>query len=130
LARALLLHGRRSEAQAEARRIATATTDGPTGYVALLLAGAIDEREARLQAARDSYQRAIDRYPKGQHAYVALAEVLTRLGDTVAAREVLQRRLSSLASSGEPVVEPWWYFASVYAGDPDSLPALRDEARR
>lgn len=130
LARVLLLHGRRSDAQAEARRIASAAPDGPTAYVALLLAGAVDERDGRLQAARESYQRAIDRYPRGQHAYIALAEVLTRSGDAVAAREVLQRRLSSLAASGEPVVEPWWYFAAVYAGDPDSLPALRAEARK
>jgi len=130
LARVLLLHGRRPEAQAEARRVASAAPDGPTGYVALLLIGAVDERDTRLQAARESYQRAIERYPRGQHAYVALAEVLSRSGDAVAAREVLQRRLSSVASSGEPVVEPWWYFASVYAGDPDSLPALRTEARK
>ena len=78
-------------------RVLSATTDPATAYLAALFSGAAHERLRRPEAAEASYRQAIERFPAGQAAYVALSELLQRSGKADESRAVLHSLLDAKA---------------------------------
>ena len=97
-------------------------------YLAALFSGAAHERLRRPDAAEASYRQAIERFPAGQAAYVALSEVLQRSGKIGESRAVLRTLLDAKpGSAGEPL---WWYLADSPGVADERLASLRREVRR
>jgi tetratricopeptide (TPR) repeat protein len=118
---------REKEALSHLERVFGATPDGATAYLAALFIGAAHERMGRPDAAAASYRQAIERFPSGHAAYVALSEILQRSGKTDESRAVLHSLLDGKAGLTR---EPWWW----YLADPpdvadERLADLRREVR-
>jgi len=77
-------------------------------YLALLLGGAVLERAKQFDAAAKSYVDAILAVPDGQSAYLALANILTRSGQTAEAGAVLDRMFGRGIINA--TADPWWTF--------------------
>jgi tetratricopeptide (TPR) repeat protein len=86
--------------------------DPGVAYLALLFLGAIDERRERFKEAEAYYRDALGRYPEGQSASLALAQLLSRTGRDDEARAVIVRQL---ALQRGRIVDPLWtYLSSPY----------------
>jgi tetratricopeptide (TPR) repeat protein len=104
-----------------------AAQDPATGYLALLFIAALHERQGSLAAAADAYRGAIDRFPRGHAAYIALSAVLQRSGDAEESRAVLGRVVDAAVASRR---EPWWsYLAEHQSVNAGRFERLRQEAR-
>ena len=81
-------------------------------YLALLFLGAIDERRERFKEAEAYYRDALGRYPEGQSASLALAQLLSRTGRVDEARAVVVQQLDL---QRRRIVDPLWtYLSSPY----------------
>ena len=107
---------------------AATSEDAVTSYLALLLRGALDERQGRFDAAEARYREALERFRWGQSAPLALAHLLSRSGRVDDARREL---LSHAERTGGLVVDPLWTYV-VSPGDhlDASLRQLRAEVWR
>jgi tetratricopeptide (TPR) repeat protein len=127
LGRVETLRANEKDALVHLERVLSDTKDPAAAYLAALFSGAAHERLRRPEAAEASYRQAIERYPAGQAAYIALSEILQRSGKTDESRAVLLRLLEAKPGS---VAEPWWWYLVEPPGVADErLAALRREAR-
>jgi Flp pilus assembly protein TadD len=128
LGRVETLRGHEKDGLVQLELVFNAATDDATAYLAALFSGAAHERMRRPDSAETSYRQAIDRFPEGQAAYVALSEGLQRSGRTDDARTVLHRLLDGKAG---PIREPWWWYLTESPGVADErLAGLRREVRQ
>jgi tetratricopeptide (TPR) repeat protein len=122
LGRVLLILGRDGEA-ASHLRAASSSVNPAVRYLALMFAGALEERAGRLDAALVQYRRARDAFRWGQSAPVALSHALMRAGRDVEARDALAEHFKG---TGGRVCEPLW----TYLADPSTdLGPTLDELR-
>lgn len=127
LGRVESLRQKNDEALALLRQAAT-SQDPATGYLALLFIAALHERQGSLGAAADAYRAAIDRFPRGHAAYIALSAVLQRSGHADESRAVLGRVVDAAVASRR---EPWWsYLAEHRSVNVERFDQLRQEARQ
>jgi tetratricopeptide (TPR) repeat protein len=127
LGRVETLRGHEKDGLVQLELVFKAATDDATAYLAALFSGAAHERMRRPDAAEASYRQAIDRFPSGQAAYVALSEGLQRSGRTDDSRRVLHSLLDGKAG---PIREPWWWYLAELPGVADErLVELRREVR-
>jgi tetratricopeptide (TPR) repeat protein len=120
LGRIRMLQGQRLEA-ATLFRSALASVDPSVAYLAALFLGSLEEREERFGEAEAFYRDAVRRVPYGQAAPLALAQLLSRTGREVEARQVLAARLQTRTV----IVEPMWAY-----GPPDEDPATQIDLLR
>jgi tetratricopeptide (TPR) repeat protein len=107
---------------------AAASQDPAIAYLAFLFTGALHERQGSLPAAADAYRAAIDRFPRGHAAYIALSAVLQRSGHADESRAVLGRVVDAAVASRR---EPWWsYLAEHRSVNVERFEQLRQEARQ
>jgi tetratricopeptide (TPR) repeat protein len=109
LGRIRMLEGREAEASALFER-ASASKSPAVSYLAALFMGAYAERASRWDDAERRYREAVARFPAGQSAPLALAQLLDRRGRASDAGQVLAGML------GRPpgrLLDPWW----VYFGE-------------
>jgi tetratricopeptide (TPR) repeat protein len=109
-------------------RQAAASQDPAIAYLAFLFTGALYERQGSLPASADAYRAAIDRFPRGHAAYIALSAVLQRSGYADESRAVLGRVVDAAVASRR---EPWWsYLAEHRSVNVERFDQLRQEARQ
>jgi tetratricopeptide (TPR) repeat protein len=77
-------------------------------YLALLVSGGVLERSRQLDAAAKMYLDAILSVPSGQSAYLALASILHRSGQSSEAGSVMERLFSQGAVGTN--ADPWWTY--------------------
>ena len=106
LGRVQTLRNDHAAARRELQQASTSSDPG-IGYLARLFTGALEERLHRAEAAEQAYRDAIEWFPRGQAAYVALSATLQRAGRLDEARDVLGRMLRVDRRSGG---EPWWFY--------------------
>jgi tetratricopeptide (TPR) repeat protein len=127
LGRVETLRGKEKDALGHLDRVAGSATTPSVMYLAALFSGAAHERLRRIDAAETSYRQAIERYPAGQAAYIALSELLQRTGRLVEARAALHTMLETKPGhAGEPL---WWYLADPPEATEERLAELRREVR-
>jgi tetratricopeptide (TPR) repeat protein len=110
-------------AAAAALRTAARSSDAPTAYLALLFLGSIDERQGKLDEAASQYSQAMQIYPYGQSACVALSHLFSRRGQASDARDALVR---CIGPERTDLVDPLWTYVSKPG---DALGARFDELR-
>jgi tetratricopeptide (TPR) repeat protein len=79
-----------------------------TKYLALLMLGGIRERQQQIDTAARGYVDAILAVPDGQSAYLALAQVMHRAGQSAEAATVLERLFGRAILN--PAADPWWTY--------------------
>ena len=99
------------------------------GYLGWLFRGGVAEESGDVQTAIKAYEAALRLLPNTRSAAVALAYVEAGRGDTVRARELIER--TAAASLTRVTIDP---LANYPIGDDDDLPALfatlfKDSAR-
>ena len=125
LGRVRMLQG--NFAEAERQFHAAVEADDPrVSYLARLYLGSIAERGGRLEAALEQYSSALRFYPGGQSAVVAMAQVLSRHGRQLEARDLLSRLIPSARGL---VVEPLWTYLPQPRATLGDLVALLEEMR-
>jgi tetratricopeptide (TPR) repeat protein len=112
------------EATAEYELARDRSTEAFVVYTADLLLGRLAEDRHNLDAAARDYERAVAAMPGAQSAYIGLASIDARLGNSQRAREVTMR-LASIPEAQRARDDPWWAFHTtrVPAGDLDWLRA-------
>jgi tetratricopeptide (TPR) repeat protein len=109
-------------------RVAAAAPDRPVRYLAMMFLGAIAERQSRYADAERHYLTALDTFPWGQSAPLALSHVLMRQGREAEARAAVARHFTG---TGARVVEPLWTYLADPATDlGPTLNLLRAEVWR
>ncbi|HMC77648.1 MAG TPA: hypothetical protein VKH34_10960 [Vicinamibacterales bacterium] len=127
LGRTLLVGGRETEAD-RPLRLAAAAPDRPVRYLALMFLGAIAERQSRYADAERHYLAALDAFPWGQSAPLALSHVLMRQGREPEARAAVAGQFTKVRPG---VVEPLWTYLADPATDlGTTLSLLRAEVWR
>jgi tetratricopeptide (TPR) repeat protein len=96
------------EAKAEYELARDRSTDAFVVYMADLLLGRLEEDRHDLDAAARDYDHALATMPGAQNAYIGLASVAARLGNSQRAQE-LTTRLASIPDA-QRVRDPWWAF--------------------
>lgn len=105
LGRMRVLQGRFDDALAPLEA-ARDDSDPRVSYLALLYLGSLSERNRRFDDAERVYRDALRRYPRGQSAPLALANLLTRAGREAEALPFVKAMLGD-----ERRVEPLWTLA-------------------
>jgi tetratricopeptide (TPR) repeat protein len=127
LGRVTLLDGRDVEA-ARWLRAASAAHSVPVRYLGMMFLGVIAERQARYDEAAKQYRAALDTFPWGQAAPLALSHVLMRAGWEQEARETLAVHFAR--TRGRTVEPLWTYLANPATDLGPSLDQLRAEVWR
>lgn len=115
----------------EARRTleAAVALDGEADdrYLAHLFLGQVHERAGRSDDAAAAFETALEIFPQGQAAAVALAQLRLLRGDTTAARELIDRALARTGGR----FDPHWNYVSRHAAEVEMrFEELREETRR
>jgi tetratricopeptide (TPR) repeat protein len=127
LGRVQVLRGNDSDGAKLLQRL-TSSADPDTCYLATMFLGAMHQRRGRHDQAEAMYRRAIDKIPSAQAAYVALSEVLQKLGRGDESRGVLDDLLRHPAAKR---TEPWWWYLAEPAGEArQRLDVLRASVRQ
>jgi tetratricopeptide (TPR) repeat protein len=111
---------RHSEALAELQQVIDTTSDPLLRYYAELFIGAEHEALGRLDAARESYQRAAAGNARAQAPHLALSQLARRTGDRTAALRELQQVFDIGATDGGPE-DPWWFYSAAAGRRADDL---------
>jgi hypothetical protein len=113
----LLVEGRLAEAEPLLADAEGQAPEGRARYLARLFLGRAAERKGRRGDAAAFYRRALEAWPDGQTALLALAHALEHEAGPAAARALVA---ASLAASRreDRVPDPWW----VYPFGPAGLP--------
>jgi hypothetical protein len=106
LGRIRMLEGREAEASALFAR-AAASKSPSVSYLAVLFMGAFAERASRWDEAEGRYRDAMARFPAGQSAPLALAQLLDRRGRAAEGAQVLAGMLARPAGR---LIDPWWVY--------------------
>lgn len=85
---------------------AAAGDDPRVRYLSALFAGSLAERQGDFAGAEQRYRRAMEAYPSGQAAWLALSQLFSRTGRDTQARAVL----AALTARPGAVVEPLWTY--------------------
>jgi tetratricopeptide (TPR) repeat protein len=96
------------------------TNDPNIRYVAELVAGSIHEAAGRLDAARESFERAAALQPRAQAPLVALSHVAREAGHRAEAVRYIER-LAALPLPTEGRDDPWWHYESAAVADHAAL---------
>jgi tetratricopeptide (TPR) repeat protein len=127
LGRIMIVAGREADAD-RPLQLAAAAPDRPVRYLALMFLGAIAERQSRYADAERQYLAALDAFPWGQSAPLALSHVLMREGREPEARAAIARHFTARHAR---VVEPLWTYLADPATDlGPTLSLLRAEVWR
>lgn len=121
LGRIQMLQERRAEA-AELFRSALESPDPSVSYLSALFLGSIEEHDEHFVVAESLYRKAMKRVPFSQSAPLALAELLSRTGREVEARQTLSARVLRINSES---LEPFW----AYGGPDQALATSFDLLR-
>jgi tetratricopeptide (TPR) repeat protein len=99
------------EAASDALGRAAATPPASVpGYWRALVLGAVAEAQKRPDEAAARYRAALDAYPKGQAAAVALSHVMAEnLGDRAGAAQILREHLAA-SPARVFASDPWWLY--------------------
>jgi tetratricopeptide (TPR) repeat protein len=128
LGRVQILRGKQAEGLKLLAPLAASAVETDTAYLATMFLGAMHHRRGRYAEAEQMYRAAIDKVPAAQSAYVALSEVLQRVGRGDESRVVL---LGVLRTPAVSRTEPWWwYLAEPIADAKQRVDALRKSARQ
>jgi len=103
------------------------TADRATKYLALSFIGGVHERAGRAADAISAYRAAVDCFPQGQAAYVALSELLQASGQVDDARAVLRELLKPGVERHEPLS---WYFLEPRFVARERIDAIFADGRR
>jgi tetratricopeptide (TPR) repeat protein len=120
LGRVLLLRGRPAEASIELQQAIAAVEGNQLLYYAELFAGAAHEALSQFDAARASFEKAVDLYPTAQSPLLALSALARRRGDRSAALDALHQ-LFALRPIDPELDEPWWWYFVASARNADAL---------
>jgi tetratricopeptide (TPR) repeat protein len=127
LGRVMIVAGRELDAD-RPLRVAAAAPDRPVRYLAMMFLGAIAERQSRYADGERHYRAALEAFPWGQAAPLALSHVLMREGREAEARAAVARNFTGI---GARVVEPLWTYLADPATDlGPTLHLLRAEVWR
>jgi tetratricopeptide (TPR) repeat protein len=127
LGRIMIVAGREIDAD-RPLRVAAGAPDSPVRYLAMMFLGAIAERQSRYADAERHYLAALDTFPWGQSAPLALSHVLMREGREAEARAAVARHFTR---TGARAVEPLWTYLADPATDlGPTLNLLRAEVWR
>ena len=127
LGRTLTVAGREIDAD-RPLRMAAIVPDRPVRYLAMMFLGVIAERQTRYADAERHYLAALDAFPWGQSAPLALSHLLMREGREAEARAAVARHFTR---AGGRIVEPLWTYLADPATDlGPTLNLLRAEVRR
>jgi tetratricopeptide (TPR) repeat protein len=127
LGRIMLVTGREIDAD-RPLRVAAGAPDSPVRYLAMIFLGAIAERQSRYADAERHYVAALDAFPWGQSAPLALSHVMMRQGREAEARAAVARHFTR---TGARAVEPLWTYLADPATDlGPTLNLLRAEVWR
>ena len=125
--RVLMMTKEDEEALLQLEGVRRETTDRAIQYLTYLFIGAVHERKGRLDDAAGAYRQAIECFPEGDVAYIALSEVLQTAGHGDEARTVLRDFLNPRDGRHEP----WsWYFLEPRSVARERIDALYAEGRR
>jgi tetratricopeptide (TPR) repeat protein len=128
LGRVQVLRGKDEEGSKLLTPLAASAADKDISYLAAMFLGAMHHRRGRLDQAEQMYREAILKVAAAQSAYLALSEILQKLGRGDESRAVLLGVLRTPAASRE---EPWWWYLAEPVGDAHRrLDALRASARQ
>jgi tetratricopeptide (TPR) repeat protein len=128
LGRVVMLQRSDRDALTTFNTLATDPGSPLVAYLASLFAGAVHERQGRLEQAADAYAAALTIWPGSQSGHIALSAVLQRVGRGDEARAALATLLSE---TREPPSEPLWrYFFEPEDEVRERLNELRVEARQ
>lgn len=120
-ARVLSLLGQHQNAVAEVSRVLEEPVTGNLRYLALMIAGSVDEARGQLADAAARYVTA-GRLCRGcQSASLALSHARLRTGDRTAARDLVDGVLRSSVS-----VDPWWTY---HRGQWDHVDQMLEDVR-
>ena len=100
----------------------------PVRYLAMMLLGAIAERQGRYDDAAKQYRAALDTFQWGQAAPLALSHVYMRTGREQEARASLAEHFT--ITRGRTVEPLWTYLANPATDLGPSLDQLRAEVWR
>ena len=104
LGRVLMMQEKTREAARHFER-AAAADDPRVQYLAQLFLGSLAERAGRYPEAERSYRTALQTYPLGQSAPLALSQLFSRTG-----RESDAKKLNAMLARRTLVVEPLWTY--------------------
>ncbi len=108
LAHVYAMKGDDARAYSLITEVLAAKPSAPMKYLAWLMAGGVLERARQLDAAAKSYVEAIGAMPDGQSAYLALANIFHRSGQTAEAGAVVERLFARGAVGTN--ADPWWTY--------------------
>ena len=119
---------RQADAAIDPLERASRSPERHVAYLALLYRGAVAERQEHFAEAEGYYRKANAVFRWGMSGPVALAQLLSRVGREVEAREVLTEHLARTAGR---IVDPLWTYV-LNPGDHlrSTLGALRSEVWR
>jgi tetratricopeptide (TPR) repeat protein len=127
VARIMIVVGRDIDADAPLR-LAMASPDRSVRYLAMVFLGVIAERQSQYAEAERNYVGALEVFPWGQAAPLALSHVLMREGREAEARAAVARHF---AETDGRVVEPLWTYLADPGTDPGpTLDLMRAEVWR
>ena len=107
LARVIDQQGRHGEALAKLAEVVEARPDRALTFYAHLFRGDAERALLRYDAARQSYQQALELFPRAQSARIALSHLARQRSDQEAALSVLLPTLSA-SPVGRQDDDPWW----------------------
>ena len=121
LGRVLMMQEKTREAARHFER-AAAADDPRVQYLAQLFLGSLAERAGRYAEAERSYTSALQTYPLGQSAPLALSQLFSRVG-----REGDAKKLNAVLARRTLVIEPLWtYLPAARPSRFDSLLLLEE----
>ncbi len=107
LARVIDQQGRHDEALAKLTEVVEARPDRVLMFYAHLFRGDAERALLRYDAARQSYQQALELFPRAQSARIALSHLARQRSDQEAALSLLLPTLSA-SPVGRQEDDPWW----------------------
>jgi tetratricopeptide (TPR) repeat protein len=128
LGRVQVLRGNFDDGAKLLGQLDASAADSDISYLATMFLGGMHQRRGRHAEAERMYRRATEKVPAAQTAYVALSEVLQKLGRGDESRDVL---LGVLRTPAGARTEPWWWYLAEPVGEARKrLDALRASVRR
>jgi len=110
LGRVLAELGRAEESVYELQRVLARGLSSHDEYLARLFLGRAEELLGHLDAARDTFRRASELYPRAQSPHLALGRIARESGDRASLSRSLQALGALPGDEGDRAVPLWHYF--------------------